>query len=209
MRKEHKNDEHKVSDIVQTASRMFQEKGYDNVSVQDICDEMGFTKPTFYHYIGSKDRILASYFEEVQKSIVEKVQALADQGKDMEALSYGLCSTQEVAERVGYKMYAVYIQYLLMVETSSYPYTRELQNLLISLIARLQKNKVIQNPSSPEQIYKTLIHLNQGLSISWCSVEGSFELRREFMQLATQVMGSTPEDMQAPEADRKKEASDS
>jgi TetR/AcrR family transcriptional regulator len=40
--------------ILQTASRMFAEKGFANVSVRDICREASTTAPVIYYYFGSK-----------------------------------------------------------------------------------------------------------------------------------------------------------
>lgn len=40
--------------ILQTASRLFAEKGYANVSIRDVCKETGTTAPVIYYYFGSK-----------------------------------------------------------------------------------------------------------------------------------------------------------
>lgn len=40
--------------VLQTASRLFAEKGYANVSIRDVCKETGTTAPVIYYYFGSK-----------------------------------------------------------------------------------------------------------------------------------------------------------
>ncbi len=40
--------------ILQTASKLFAEKGFSNVSVRDICKETGTTAPVIYYYFGNK-----------------------------------------------------------------------------------------------------------------------------------------------------------
>jgi AcrR family transcriptional regulator len=40
--------------ILQTASKLFAEKGYANVSIRDVCKETGTTAPVIYYYYGSK-----------------------------------------------------------------------------------------------------------------------------------------------------------
>ena len=47
--------------IIDTSFDLFREKGYKSVSVMDICNACGITKPTFYKYIDSKDSLL-KYF---------------------------------------------------------------------------------------------------------------------------------------------------
>ena len=42
------------SEILHCALRLFASRGYDAVGVQEIVDAAGVTKPTLYHYFGSK-----------------------------------------------------------------------------------------------------------------------------------------------------------
>jgi len=44
--------------VIETALAMFMENGFENVSVDDIIDETGISKGTFYHYFASKDEIV-------------------------------------------------------------------------------------------------------------------------------------------------------
>lgn len=54
------------NNILVTALRLFAAKGYDAVGVQEIVEASGITKPTLYHYFGSKrgllDALLEDYF---------------------------------------------------------------------------------------------------------------------------------------------------
>lgn len=49
--------------ILHTACQLFSEQGYDAVGVQEICETAGFTKPTLYHYFGSKKGLLEAILE--------------------------------------------------------------------------------------------------------------------------------------------------
>ena len=50
--------------IVQTAERLFYERGYESTSVQDIIDELGFSKGGFYHHFESKLSLLEAICDE-------------------------------------------------------------------------------------------------------------------------------------------------
>lgn len=50
--------------ILNEALSLFYEKGYDSVSVQEIVDAAGITKPTLYYYFGSKYGLLEALLEE-------------------------------------------------------------------------------------------------------------------------------------------------
>ncbi|MRS04084.1 TetR/AcrR family transcriptional regulator [bacterium] len=49
--------------ILDQALALFSERGYDAVGVQEICDAAGITKPTLYHYFGSKRGLLEAILE--------------------------------------------------------------------------------------------------------------------------------------------------
>ena len=58
-----KYPERTVERILKTSYLLFTKKGYDNVSIQDIVDELGdVTKGAIYHHFKSKDDILAEIF---------------------------------------------------------------------------------------------------------------------------------------------------
>lgn len=50
--------------ILKCALKLFYAKGYDAVGVQEIAENAGITKPTLYHYFGSKYGLLKSLLDE-------------------------------------------------------------------------------------------------------------------------------------------------
>jgi TetR/AcrR family transcriptional regulator len=50
--------------IITCATRLFAERGYDAVGVQEIAESAGIQKPTLYHYFGSKEGLLRALLEE-------------------------------------------------------------------------------------------------------------------------------------------------
>jgi AcrR family transcriptional regulator len=51
-------------DVLEAAVRVFHKKGYASSSIQDIADEVGVLKGSLYHYIDSKEDLLARLFED-------------------------------------------------------------------------------------------------------------------------------------------------
>lgn len=52
------------SKILECALELFYRKGYDAVGIQEICQTAGVTKPTMYHYFGSKYGLLETLLKE-------------------------------------------------------------------------------------------------------------------------------------------------
>jgi len=51
------------SRILAKALELFAEKGYDATSVREICEAAGVTKPTLYHFYGSKEGVYRAIVE--------------------------------------------------------------------------------------------------------------------------------------------------
>jgi AcrR family transcriptional regulator len=52
------------TNLLEQALRLFAARGYDAVGVQEIVDAAGVTKPTLYHYFGSKRGLLDALLQE-------------------------------------------------------------------------------------------------------------------------------------------------
>ena len=50
--------------LLKCALELFASRGYDAVGVQEIADAAGITKPTLYHYFGSKSGLLSALLSE-------------------------------------------------------------------------------------------------------------------------------------------------
>jgi DNA-binding transcriptional regulator YbjK len=50
-------------EILQAAIEIFHQKGYAAASIQDVADTVGVLKGSLYHYIDSKEDLLARIFE--------------------------------------------------------------------------------------------------------------------------------------------------
>lgn len=46
--------------ILETATRLFSEKGFENVKVEDVVKEVGVTRGAFYHYFKSREELISS-----------------------------------------------------------------------------------------------------------------------------------------------------
>lgn len=71
------------SALLNTALESFAAKGYEAVGVQEIVDAVHVTKPTLYHYFGSKQRLLQTLLEENGGRLNEMVRKAAKYGGDL------------------------------------------------------------------------------------------------------------------------------
>jgi TetR/AcrR family transcriptional regulator len=59
--------------ILQSALDLFSSKGYDAASVREICEAAGITKPTLYHFYGSKEGVYRALVDGVLEDFRSQV----------------------------------------------------------------------------------------------------------------------------------------
>jgi AcrR family transcriptional regulator len=79
--------------ILAEALALFAAKGYESVAVQDVCQAAGLTKPTLYHYFGSKLGLLEAILEEVYLDLLGRVEAAAHYAGDLPLTLYKVAGT--------------------------------------------------------------------------------------------------------------------
>lgn len=68
-----------IDRIVDTAARLFHERGYQNTTMQDLAEALGIAKPTLYSYTHSKAEILGRIFDRV----LSEADAVTDAASDL------------------------------------------------------------------------------------------------------------------------------
>ncbi len=59
--------------IFQAAKRIMKKKGYEALSIKNICEEAGVSNGSFYHHFRTKDDLLSYYIEEQPKIDPDKL----------------------------------------------------------------------------------------------------------------------------------------
>ena len=91
--------------IFDHATRLFAERGYAGTSFQDIADAVGLTRPALYHYVASKEALLAKLVTETTEDAAAAIRATANRedldaaAKIREIIYSGVRRQAEFAER--------------------------------------------------------------------------------------------------------------
>jgi len=73
--KEHDERRNEILDI---AEKLFNIKGYDKCTINDILKEVGIAKGTFYHYFKSKEEVLDAIVSRYKDVVITKVNEVAN-----------------------------------------------------------------------------------------------------------------------------------
>jgi len=77
MRKPKKAQERR-NEILDVAEALFNVKGYDGTSTNDILNEIGIARGTLYHHFESKEAIMDGIIDRYNKKVIEGAQAIAE-----------------------------------------------------------------------------------------------------------------------------------
>jgi AcrR family transcriptional regulator len=61
--------------IEKTALELFRARGFDNVTVEDVCTEAGVAPATFYRHFGTKEEVVFAYREDFTRALREALDA--------------------------------------------------------------------------------------------------------------------------------------
>ncbi|TQS45224.1 TetR/AcrR family transcriptional regulator [Cryptosporangium phraense] len=64
-------------EIYVQATKLFAERGFAGTNFQDIADAVGLTRPALYHYVSSKDELLAKLVAEITQDAANDIAAEA------------------------------------------------------------------------------------------------------------------------------------
>lgn len=179
--------------ILMSALELFYTKGYDAVGVQEIADKSGITKPTLYHYFGSKYGLLESLIKRGFESFMVSMRfAVVYQG-DLPLTLYRVVNAYFEQVSKDPKFYRLFISMLYAPEASDMhiavaPYVAEVLNMLTALF--LQAGDVVGNMNGRQEQYAgTLLSIINYSLLMWMhredenfvSGEKAFALVHQFL----------------------------
>ena len=88
-----KAPEQRKQEIIDTASRLFAEKGYSDTAVRDIVREMNVAQGLFYYYFKSKEDVFLAIMQQAGEAIIRKIAAIITN----EAYSPLICIRESIA----------------------------------------------------------------------------------------------------------------
>jgi AcrR family transcriptional regulator len=166
--------------IRDAAKALVKQKGYENVTIDEICAEIGVTKGTFYNYFHSKEQLI---LDEVASDNLHYRNKLRAQVSKLQrglpkliaflrlALAYENDRAKEFT-RLSYKLRIADPKRVLPL----YPDKRELYKIIDELIAEGQSCGQIRQDLTSGQLATIVLYNIRGMVYSWCLPDTDFDL---------------------------------
>ena len=157
-------------EICNNAISLFQENGFKNVSINDICIKCCVTKGSFYHHFSNKDELLIFWFSEY----AEKMSlAICENSQDnpykrlksyLELYAYGI-------SELGHNL----LYYTIIAGTSLKDKFLYLFDMTVSLVVLAQENGDVKSDASAEMLIEIFGWSLIGLIFKWKQSDGELD----------------------------------
>lgn len=163
--------------LVDTALKLFRDKGFDNVTINEICKEADVTTGAFYHHISSKAGVIVeaySEYDEFFKEVVKSVDAskpYVDQIVD--CLDYQVKYTEDLG------VISTAVIYKIQISESNEFFlskNRAIYSHINNLVKKAQENKELISDVSSEEITSELLIVIRGTVYNWCQSNNGYSL---------------------------------
>lgn len=173
--------------LYEIAKRLYAERDYTEVSLEDITDEAGITKGAFYVHFESKDALIAELIADHVSGVDRDYKTFIETlPVDMPASDMLLALTEKIAdelvEEIGYENMNKVYQLLLLrkVDTDAVKgYNRELYGLFCSILETGIKRGELKSTLSAEVLSRHFVMAFRGICYEWCIRYPDFNLREQ------------------------------
>ena len=167
--------------IVTAAWKLFSERGYEDTTIDEIVEESGTSKGSFYHYFEGKDALLGSL------SIVfdEKYESLRTQlTPEMGAIGQLIFLNQELFKMIDNSIPLELLTRLLSSQliTKSEKHLLDRNRTYFKIISGIvldgQNSGEIRTDLTVNELVKAYAMMERGLMYDWCLSGGDYSLSR-------------------------------
>lgn len=174
-----KNTRNTRSRIVSAAWKLFYEQGYDDTTVEEIVEESGTSKGSFYHYFSGKDALLSSLSDLFDDKYQELIPTLREDMDSFEKLMYlnqelFLMIDNSVSLDLVARMYSS--QLVTAGEKHLMDHNRVYYKLLRQIVSDGQKKGELRADAAVNEIVKAYALCERALIYDWCISNGDYSL---------------------------------
>ncbi len=163
--------------IFEIAIKLFNEKGYNNVLVEEIASCSNIAKGTFYIYFPSKSHLVAELFEEYDYKYDEMFDEITSYETSYEKIMVIIKKALSVTnDEIGYDLTRIAYQSQLELKTKSTDLNRPLYKKLSQIISEGQENKEFNKFKSADFYTMLIVRNIRGTIYEWCMSQREFDI---------------------------------
>ena len=184
------------STVINAAVKLIRARGYESVTIADICNEAGISKNTFYYHFKSKDNVMLGSFMTIPRELrAEQVANIIQAENHYEKywlmyepmIDFFESAGKDITRRV------LTMNMLRDVGTFKKPMNDDLIRLEASILKKGQEVGEFRNTSEPEHIIHLAFSAFMGKLALWCMNKIEFDLKNHILLLLETTLDVKPD----------------
>lgn len=165
--------------IVDTAIGLFKQKGFENVSIVEICKATSITRTTFYYHFKTKEELIEEYFKKCISSKEELFSNIIKLDNDWDRYLelYNIHIQFFMDEGIEFTKQIIKIN--LEDENNLYKNYFLTETWCIPILTNCQKNGLIRNDLDAKRLDYLATNLVLGILSLWCGSNGDFDIKKD------------------------------
>lgn len=186
-----KNERNTKGRIISAAWRLFYEQGYDNTTVEEIIEESGTSKGSFYHYFNGKDALLETLSLIFDEKYAELNETMDD---DMDCFDKLMHMNRElflmIENEIDLDLLARLYSSQLVTRSDKHllDHNRYYYRLLRQIVMEGQKRGQLTGAMTVNEIVKIYAMCERSLIYDWCLCGGEYSLSKFGTQMMPMFM---------------------
>lgn len=179
--------------LIEAATGLFQQKGYENVTVQEICKQAGVSRSCFYVFFSGKGAILTGIMQNVGRDIRQAFPDFLSAPNDYERLMLIINSYLSFCEKYGFEIIRVLCIQELTSRARNLTLSMAFWDPAVQLIRNCQKNGIVRNMAAADQLARISFHICRSEMEEWVIEKGRVDLKQRVRQQCEALFDVAPE----------------
>lgn len=179
--------------IIEAAWRLFYLQGYDDTTVEEIIEESGTSRGSFYHYFEGKDALLSSLsylFDEKYEQLMESIDPKMDSFHKLMYLNHELFAMIENSISLDLLARLYSSQLVTRGDKHLLDHNRIYYKLLRQIVQEGQQRGQLRNDVTVSEMVRVYAMCERALIYDWCLSNGDYSLLQYGQRMMPLFFGS-------------------
>lgn len=179
--------------IIEAAWKLFYRQGYDDTTVEEIIEESGTSRGSFYHYFEGKDALLSSLsylFDEKYEQLMETMDPNMDSFQKLMYLNHELFAMIENSISMDLLARLYSSQLVTKGDKHLLDHNRTYYKLLRHIVQEGQQRGQLRNDITVSETVRVYAMCERALIYEWCLSNGSHSLVQYGQRMMPMFFGS-------------------
>lgn len=179
--------------ISQAAMRCFQSKGYDDVSVNDICAEAHVARSSFYRIFSSKNDVIRYLFQHTDTNSIVSIEDLLAAQNDFDRMWIIGDRYISLSEQLGPTFCRTLMSMTVNGEIDLLGLGHSVDAWFIRLTRNCQQNGIIRSREPAELLGPMFVDITYLELYKWCRQDAQYPVRARSRAASERIADVAPE----------------